>query len=139
MMPVTMNWPSFFPASCPPAASLPADGEVYRLTEGTRPGPRDFLSHRELFPKRRLPVSECAACGISVYRDRHDITTLVRRIPKMLDRLQSLALGVLRADFGVVVPTPSREEHSHCTWWIPLEAEPWSSFEPVDFPEKEAP
>ena len=105
-------------------------GEVYRFLNGVQPNQSDFKSHRELFPDRKFNVPECEACGLSVYRSRNDLTSLIRRVPKMRGRL--VARATLRAELGALKPTPKREEHSHCTWWIPLEVEPWTAFEVID-------
>jgi hypothetical protein len=130
MMAAIMVWPSFFPAGCPYADSSPAEGEVYRLLAGLQPNPNDFKSYRELFPKRKFQVPECEACGLSVYRALNDLSTLIKRVPKM--RARRVARGVLRADFGFVAPTPKRNEHSHCTWWVPVGIDPWTVFEVVE-------
>jgi hypothetical protein len=119
-------WPLFFPLGCPPEESHPATGTVYRLVDSNPPGSRDFLSHRERWPKRKFNESECIVCGVSVYTDKIDIERLRRTVPAMRSKL--VALGVLNPALGSIQRTPRATGVSHVTWWIPEGSQPWILF-----------
>jgi hypothetical protein len=43
-------------------------------------------------------------------------------------RKKFLAKGSLSNDMGMILHTPSSDNPSHCTWWIPIHNEPWVFF-----------
>ncbi|MFM7371364.1 MAG: hypothetical protein ACKO2Z_26940, partial [Sphaerospermopsis kisseleviana] len=110
-----------FPDQCPPSESNTASGEFYRFIKKAHPKPlpEDFLSWRQENPNKECPsgLSECQACGVSVHSCLDDAKNLSRRIPSFKNR--KIARGVLNEKLGQIQPTPSRNEKSHHTWWIP--------------------
>jgi hypothetical protein len=124
-----MNWPTHLPQNCPPEDSQNAFGEVYRIVDHDPPHPDDFRSWREDNLTNDLPptVTECQACGLSVYRDIADICRVIKRIPRF--KKSSPALGTLKPTLGKILGTPSKSYKSHHTWWIPLNTQPWTIFQ----------
>jgi hypothetical protein len=121
-----MDWPSFYPADCPPDSSEPADGTVYRLIAGSSPVASDFRSFRELNPTGHFPhLPECEVCGLSVFTNRDDIERIKRRVPSK--RNHKVSCGNLSHELGRIKATP-REDNSHHTWWPPNSTEPWRHF-----------
>src|SRR3954452_12246733 len=120
-----MDWPSHYPANCPPASGSPAQGEVLRYIEGDEPGPRDFLSYKELRPTEDFR-DECKSRGVSVYRDHADLESLARRIAAY--RTKRIVIAALTPSAGITLPTPSRVASSHVTWWVPVGVEAWKLF-----------
>lgn len=121
-----MRWPLFFPPDCPPAASCPAAGQVYRFIAGIEPEPEDFRPHREIYPDRDFGPALCKSCGLSVFTRIEDLESLRRRVPAYRGR--RAARGALAPEMGLTLPTPSQGGSSHVTWWVPLGISPWKSF-----------
>lgn len=128
-------WSEHFPSNCPPENAESAFGEVYRLINHNLPSPDDFRSWREENRNKQCPegVTECQACGLSVYTNKADADRVIRRIPRF--KRAKPALGLLTAELGVILHTPSRASQSHHTWWTPVDAEPWTVFQIVDVSE----
>lgn len=126
-----MSWPAHLPQDCPPPEAQDALGEVFRLVDHSSPHPHDFRSWREMNMGKELPqgVTECQACGLSVYRDQEDANRVIRRVPRF--RQAKVAYGLLRPDFGKLLSTPSKTSKSHHTWWVLADAEPWNVFQIV--------
>ncbi len=129
-----MIYPKNFPDQCPPSESNTASGEFYRFIKKahSKPLPEDFLSWRQENPNKECPPggSECQACGVSVHSSLDDAKNLSRRIPRFKNR--KIARGVLNEKLGQIKPTPSKNEKSHHTWWIPENSEPEHFFELID-------
>ncbi len=123
-----MVYPQHFPSDCPPPQSDIASGEFYRLIQD----PKDFLSWREENPNKECSptLSECQACGVSIHSSLDDIKKLSLRIPRLRNR--KIAKGFLKGEMGKIKHTPSKNEKSHHTWWIPEKTEPWKAFEILD-------
>ncbi|MFM6040223.1 MAG: hypothetical protein ACKPBB_21005 [Sphaerospermopsis kisseleviana] len=123
-----------FPDQCPPSESNTASGEFYRFIKKAHPKPlpEDFLSWRQENPNKECPsgLSECQACGVSVHSCLDDAKNLSRRIPSFKNR--KIARGVLNEKLGQIQPTPSKNEKSHHTWWIPENTAPDQFFELID-------
>ena len=116
-----MTWPAHYPKGCPPADAMDADGQFYRFVSNDPPQGDDFLSLRQLNPRRTYPdvATECQSCGLSLLQDASDAKRMKSRIPAFRNKL--VAIGALRPDCGRVLPTPSRSSTSHHTWWVPEE------------------
>ena len=115
-----MPWPDYFPDDCPPNSAQPASSQVYRFIDGDSPQPEDFLSWREQNPNQSCPkgVTECQACGLSVFTTQEGVCIALRRKPFL--RRKQIALGQLAPDNGVLLNTPSKGTgDNHHTWWIP--------------------
>jgi hypothetical protein len=122
-----------FPPNCPPRKAKKASGEVYRLVGSNPPAAKDFRSWYELYKDKTYndEATKCQACGLSVYTQKSDVSSLINRIPGL--RKKKIALGKLTPDLGVMLNTPSFEnEQSHHTWWFPVGKEPWTVFQVVD-------
>lgn len=113
-----MTGPVFvdLPTGCPPPQAAPAAGAVFRAANHDPPEAVDFLSlYEEERPLRNpTPVLECQHRGLSVFRALADVRHLLGLFP---DRWQLVAAGVLTADSGVTLHTPSNRFPSHTTWW----------------------
>lgn len=122
-----VHWPDYFPQDCPPQDSRPALGEVYRLINGALPNENDFKSYRQRGRKiSAAPFGECQACGLSVYTDVEDVSRLKNRIPSQ--RKKVIVVGMLHPGLGKILPTPSHNEKSHHTWWVPEGCAPCDVF-----------
>jgi len=134
-----MAYSKHFPDNCPPSESDMADGEFYRFIKkaNAKPHPKDFLSWRQEFPDKECPasLSECQACGVSIYSLLDDARNLPLRIPRF--RNMKIAKGILSGELGRIKHTPTRNENSHNTWWIPEDGEPWKVFEIINANEKD--
>jgi hypothetical protein len=108
-----VNWPSFFPAQCPPLEANDASTEVFRLVSSNPPPVSDFESWAQRHPKRWM--GNCKASGLSVFTAKSDALRLVRRVPGMLTLIASAELS---PEAGKLMHTP-RDGNSHHTWWAP--------------------
>ena len=124
-----MEWSDFYPPNCPPAEVEPASGTVYRLVLHDPVQADDFKSPFEEKPrqfKNRSNREKCKSCGLSVHTNPQDSEQLKNRIGRL--RHAQIAEGELNAALGVMNHTPSRQEQSHVSWWVPIGAEPWTVF-----------
>lgn len=123
-----------FPDNCPPSLSDIASGEFYRFIKKAhqRPHPTDFLSWRQENSNKECPtsISECQACGVSIHSSLDDAKNLSLRIPRFKN--MKIAKGSLSEELGRIQHTPSKNEKSHHTWWIPENTEPCKVFELID-------
>lgn len=101
------------PDGCPPEDSWqPQDVlEVVRLVRQDPPTNEDFQSFRMLHPERSVPVSECEACGLSVFTDIEDAERK-RKLPRLKGTLPCLVQ--LTSGSGRIKQTG---QPSHHTWW----------------------
>lgn len=118
------------PRECPPDESLPAEGEFFRLVSDNIMDERAFLSMREIQPKRKVkaPRTECHACGVSLYQSRSEVDYLRRMLPDTFGS-SKVARGTLSHEHGKMLPTPSRPDDTHTTFWPYANAEPWIVFQ----------
>ena len=131
-----MQWPDYFPENCPPENAQAAFGQVYRLVDNDPPTPDDFQSWREQHPNEQCPktVTECQACGLSVFTSISDIEVAQRKVRRL--RNKKIAVGNLTIELGQILPTPSQNTgQSHHTWWIPNDTKPWTIFHVINFTE----
>lgn len=119
-----MHWPEHFPQECPPDEAMPANCEVYRLTDKQQPKEKDFRAYFVLKPEQEWH-NLCQACGLSVYTNIEDVLRLKRRVPGA--RPKWVAKGVLNDEEGVILNTPNKET-SHHSWWTPRDRESWKLF-----------
>lgn len=128
-----MPWPDYFPDDCPPTSAQPAYGKVYRFIDSNLPQPEDFLSWREKNPVKSCPkgVTECQACGLSVFTTPEGVCTALSRNPFL--RRKQIAIGYLNPQNGVVLNTPSRGKRgtgdNHHTWWREPNTDPCKIFQ----------
>jgi hypothetical protein len=109
----TKLFPDNWPSGCPPEASEPADGTVYRLVSSNPPAEVDFRTNFEegTFPHR----PPCLRCALSVFRDINDAYHNRKLYPKALsDKL--IASGGLDPAHGKTFATPGKLP-SHTSWW----------------------
>ena len=127
-----MKWPEFYPDNCPPAEAEPASGTFYRLVRHNPPRAEDFKSAFEENPKLFTHIPMVKRCGLSVQKDLQDSERLERleRIKKRARKFKNrqIAEGNLNPTLGMIKHTPSHDYKSHHTWWIPVEAKPWTVF-----------
>lgn len=125
-----MLWPDYFPDDCPPNSAQPPPGQVYRFINSDSPQPEDFHSWREQHLDQSCPkgVTECQACGLSVFTTREGVCIALRRKPFL--RRKQIAIGQLTTENGVLLHTPSKGTgDNHHTWWIPINIESWRVFQ----------
>ena len=131
-----MQFPDYFPNNCPPDTAQEAFGEVYRLVDNDPPTASDFRSQREQHLNEPCPknVTECQACGLSVFTSRDDIEFARRTVRRL--RNKKIANGNLNSALGRILPTPSQNTgQSHHTWWFPIGIQPWTVFCVIDVTE----
>ena len=124
-----MEWPDFYPLDCPEEGFEPASGTVYRLVLHDPVEADDFKSRFEENPRQFKNNSKrklCRACGLSVHMNPQDSEQLKNRIGRL--RHARISKGELNVTLGVIKHTPSLEEESHVSWWVPVGSEPWVVF-----------
>jgi hypothetical protein len=135
-----MIYPKHFPDNCPPGESTDASGEFYRFIKQSHqiPQPEDFFSWRIENPGKEChpDITECQACGASIYPSLDAANNMRLRIPRL--KKMKIAKGTLDSKLGKIKPTPSRNEKSHHTWWIPESIEPWKVFQIVDLSKEDS-
>ena len=120
-----LTWPDFYPENCPPAEAEPASGTVYRLVKHDPARAEDFKSVFEENPRGAIKKKTVKIYGLSVHRDLSDSERLKKRSKKFKNR--QIAKGSFNPTLGMIQHTLSIEE-SHHTWWVPVEAKPWTVF-----------
>lgn len=108
-----MTYRDPLPDGCPPveAETITGARDVYRLVRQISPAIGDFQSQRTEKPLNIFHVSECQACGLSVFTDRRDCAR-ARKLPALRGR--HLCHLQLTEGAGRIQQTgPS----SHHTWW----------------------
>jgi hypothetical protein len=114
-----MSYREPLPEGCPPdtAEEIAAPREVFRLVRGNPPTQSDFRSQRAERPGRVFPgVTECQACGLSVFAERTELEAKALKLQHLKNRL--ICRVELVAGAGRIQQTGQR---SHHTWW-PLAA-----------------
>jgi hypothetical protein len=111
-----VNWPSFFPAQCPPSEAKDASAVVFRIVSSTSSGVSDFESWAQRRPKKW--GGDCEASGLSVFTAKSDALQMMRRVPGMSAPGKAIASANLSPEAGKIMHTP-RDGNSHHTWWAP--------------------
>jgi hypothetical protein len=108
-----MNYLEPLPESCPPdtAEAITAPREVFRLVRNNPPTLADFRSQRAEKPDVLFNVSECQACGLSVFAERRD-SERAMKLPALRGRL--ICRLRLEEGAGRIQQT---NRPSHHTWW----------------------
>ena len=108
-------WPDHYPEKCPPDDAEDVSGVVYRFTNRINPKHRDFLSYYELKPDEDWGKKACQARGLSIYTSEEDCKAAVSLVPAL--RKKKLCIAKLGSEFGVIAPTPSKNNYNHKTLW----------------------
>ena len=85
-----MSYRDPLPKGCPPDAAeeIAVPREFFRLARTDPPSLADFRSQRAEKPGRAFPgVTECQACGLSVFADRQDLVVKALKLPYLRGRL----------------------------------------------------
>ena len=131
-----LTWPDFYPEDCPPLEAEPVSGTFYRLVRNNPPRAEDFKSVFEENPKRFNYTPTTENCGLSVQKDPQDTVRLERieRLKKRSKKFKNrqIAEGSLNPMLGMIQHTPSKKYKSHHTWWVPVDAKPWTVFSIMD-------
>ena len=109
-----MNYRESLPEGCPPdtADEIAAPREIFRLVRSNPPTLDDFRSQRAEKPGREFPgVTECQACGVSVYGEKKDCEKLFK-----LSHMRNRKLCRVRLDAGAG-RIQQTFQSSHHTWW----------------------
>jgi len=109
------SWPNHYPTSCPPSDAVEVSGIIYRFINGTKPVPRDFVSHYEREPNKDWGKNGCKARGLSVLRNMDDCNLMRKAIPAL--RKKRIATATVTTTVGLIAVTPSESCKGHCTWW----------------------
>lgn len=110
-----MSYRDSLPIECPPDAAdeITTTRTVFRLVRTDPPTSADFLSQRQEKPQQKFPgVTECQACGLSVFEDRRDAEAKALKLQHLKNR--KICRVTLNAGAGRIQPTFQR---SHHTWW----------------------
>jgi len=110
-----MNYRDTLPDDCPPCAAEEVDAPrvVFRLVSNVPPTSDDFRSQRQQNPNRRFTgVTECQACGLSIFSNKHDAATKLLKLPRFKNH--KLCRVMLSAGSGRIQQT---FQPSHHTWW----------------------
>jgi hypothetical protein len=84
-----MSYRDRLPEGCPPDAAeeITTLRAVFRLVRTDPPMPADFLSQRQEKPGQIFRgVTECEACGLSVFADRRDAEARALKLPSLKNR-----------------------------------------------------
>ena len=114
-----MSYCENLPEGCPPEASVEITGEtrVFRLVKTFPATPDDFRSQRAERPVAVFKgVSECQACGVSVFTEREDAVQKALLLP----RFRGFKVCQVRLVDGAG-RIQQTFQPSHHTWW-PLAA-----------------
>ena len=108
-----MTYRDPLPDGCPPneAELISEAKKVFRLVKQIPPSIGDFQSQRKEKPNKTFSVSECQACGLSVFADRKDIS---RARKLTLFRGHHICQVELTEGAGCMQKTGGS---SHHTWW----------------------
>jgi hypothetical protein len=120
-----MNFPTHYPALCPPASALEANGEIYRFVANDPPQPRDFISYH-LLGKKYDKKKHCEACGLSVWITESAVKYCIQLNPYL--RKRHVAKATVAPDWGKIVQTGLIPHH---TWWFPEGKKPEGIFKVV--------
>ena len=117
------------PDGCPTSESkiVAEEIDVYRLVKQIPPTLNDFLSQRTEKPNGTFRVSECQACGLSIFMERQDCAKM-QKLPALRGR--HLCRVQLTEGAGRVQKTG---QNSHHTWW------PFRNFDILSHCEVETP
>lgn len=118
-----MEWPQYYPESCPPKDARVDNLSVFRLVSSPITK-ADFLPSLREQPDRQFQ-DLCLACGVSVFTDKEKIAERQRRYKAL--RVKKIAAGTITASDGLVLETLSE---SHLTWWLQTE-EPHRTFSEI--------
>jgi hypothetical protein len=109
-----MSYREPLPEGCPPPESVEIREAhvVFRLVAALPPVAADFDSQRRLHPGRVFAgVSECQACGVSVFAERADCV-MAQKLPAL--RAKVVCRLRLEPGAGRIKQTG---KPSHHTWW----------------------
>lgn len=110
-----MSYRDSLPEGCPPDAAeeVTTPRAVFRLVRTDPPTLDDFLSQRQEKPNKEFyGVTECQACGLSVFADRRDAEAKALKLPRLRNR--KICRVSFPAGAGRIQQT---FQPSHHTWW----------------------
>jgi hypothetical protein len=110
--PCEIGWAEELPERCPPPGAFAPAGETYyRMVTSFPPKSSDFVSHRQLFPERIFPVSECRTRALSLF-DSTDRCLSLLKLPRFRGKL---VVGIaLPPNAGALERNGSP---GHASWW----------------------
>jgi hypothetical protein len=136
--PPPVLWPAGFPLGCPPPDAVQASGTVYRVVYSDPPIADDFkpwieenwhVTDEHGNPKAwAISVSDILTDAQATAEGMR-LREQARRVPGL--RARMIAVGSLRAEFGMMKPTPSRKNLSHRSWWLCVGVDPSRAFKVV--------
>jgi hypothetical protein len=111
-----VEWPEFFPSDVPPKEASPASGSAFRLVKSLPPSESDFLSTIEESSDRTFGDDPLGMrYGTSFFRKLECIKAKQKRFKPLRNRY--IAIGTLKSEHGVQLPTTS-QGNSHLTVWL---------------------
>lgn len=123
----TPKFPYYFPSNCPPTEAVSDAKELFRFCIGEVPAPEDFISFYLSNPEKYR--ENVRAYGLSVYGSLADCNAALRKSPKLRAKFCSISHGITDESIGKYMPTPSRFNPKHITWWVYDGIKPHTFFE----------
>lgn len=116
------------PGSCPPPQAIYGPKLLFRLVHKERFAEEDFKTTDEegTFPNG----DPCQRCAISTQASVAEARKMRRLVPNLAAR--KIACGVVPAQAGVLLNTPSRNSQEHWSWWPKANIVRHSYFELLD-------
>jgi len=105
---------SAWPANCPPADAVEADGVAHRIVSHDPPTENDLRSHAEL--GLAVDAPECLRRGVSLFSTRQQACHRLK-LSRHLDSM--VASATLQPAHGKVTRPPTK--NGHFTWWSAVE------------------
>ena len=103
-----IEWPSHFPANCPPVDAIDLEHTIFYLVEHDPPDQKDFLSAKERNTFAGKP--ECERASLSCGLTRSYIDQLKESVPRL--RPMRVAESTLNSEHGKIKPTGKPGHHS---------------------------
>ena len=124
---MTNEFPSHWPACCPPHDAEATVGLYFRVGKNNPPIREDFQSQAEL--NRAFGADPCKREGLSMLRNLTDAKHLIR----VNQRLGSVIYqGELNTTHGRSKLTSSQTSPTHTTWWPVVDVDRAAPFKVVN-------
>lgn len=101
------------PSGCPPVGTSTKEIIAFRLVSSDALQANDFLTAFETGTFKEGDA--CQRCSVSIFQTRESCIQLQQRVPRHRDKL--IARGLLPETAGARMPTPSKANSDHWSWW----------------------
>jgi hypothetical protein len=116
------------PDDCPPKAAIRGPKLLFRLVRHNPLAAADFRTTKE--EGKFKTKDACQRCSISMQETEHGARALRDVIPNLAGR--KIAKGIVPAEAGKLMSTPSNNNPEHWSWWPASTCARQSYFEIVD-------